>query len=190
MALRAAQAFGADVLSTTISSEQFDEAGVRRDKAVANGSIDDGQVQLFKEDWRDIAKVGGRRSERLVSVEMIEAVDWRDYPAFFQALEDNITPDGMIGMQAICVPDRRYERTKNTDDFIARFVFPGGFLPSVGTISKVISKHTRLQLLDVDDFGWHYAETLRHWRHNMDSQLDQVRAMGLDERFILSLIHI
>ena len=184
MALRAAQAFGADVLSTTISSEQFDEAAVRRDKAVANGSIDDGQVQLFKEDWRDIAKVGGRRSERLVSVEMIEAVDWRDYPAFFQALEDNITPDGMIGMQAICVPDRRYERTKNTDDFIARFVFPGGFLPSVGTISKVISKHTRLQLLDVDDFGWHYAETLRHWRHNMDSQLDQVRAMGLDERFI------
>ena len=184
MALRAAEAYGADVVSTTISSEQYDEAVIRRDQAVAEGRIDHDQVKLHKEDWRDIARVSGRRSERLVSVEMIEAIDWRDYPAFFQALEANITPDGMIGMQAICVPDRRYERTKNTDDFIARFVFPGGFLPSVGTIAKVISKHTRLQLLDVDDFGWHYAETLRRWRHNMDTQLDEVRAMGLDERFI------
>ncbi len=184
MALRAAQAFGADVVSTTISGEQYDEAVVRRDKAVADGEIGPDQVKLHKEDWRDIAQVSGRRSDRLVSVEMIEAVDWRDYPAFFQALEANIEPDGMIGMQAICVPHRRYERTKNTDDFIARFVFPGGFLPSVGTISKIIAKHTRLQLLDVDDFGWHYAETLRRWRHNMDSQLDEVRAMGLDERFI------
>ena len=184
MALRAAETYGADVVSTTISSEQFDEAVVRRDQAIAGGRIDHDQVKLHKEDWRDIAKLSGRRSERLVSVEMIEAVDWRDYPAFFQALEANVAADGMIGMQAICVPDRRYERTKNTEDFIARFVFPGGFLPSVGTISKVISKHTRLQLLDVDDFGWHYAETLRRWRHNMDSQLDQVRAMGLDERFI------
>ena len=184
MALRAAEAYGADVVSTTISSEQYDEAVIRRDQAVAEGRISRDQVKLHKEDWRDIARVSGRRSERLVSVEMIEAIDWRDYPAFFQALEANIAADGMIGMQAICVPDRRYERTKNTDDFIARFVFPGGFLPSVGTIAKVISKHTRLQLLDVDDFGWHYAETLRRWRHNMDTQLDEVRAMGLDERFI------
>ena len=141
MALRAAEAYGADVVSTTISSEQYDEAVIRRDQAVAEGRIDHDQVKLHKEDWRDIARVSGRRSERLVSVEMIEAIDWRDYPAFFQALEANITPDGMIGMQAICVPDRRYERTKNTDDFIARFVFPGGFLPSVGTIAKIISKH-------------------------------------------------
>ena len=184
MALRAAEAFGADVLSTTISEEQFDEANKRRDAAVAAQRIRDGQVTLLKEDWRDIARVGRRRSDRLVSVEMIEAVDWRDYPAFFQALEANITPDGMIGLQAICVPDRRYERTKNTDDFIARFVFPGGFLPSVGTISKVVSQHTRLQLVDVDDFGWHYAETLRRWRDNLDSQVDEIKALGLDERFI------
>ena len=115
---------------------------------------------------------------------MIEAVDWRDYPRFFSKIEECLAPDGMAGLQAICVPDKRYERTKNTEDFIRRFVFPGGFLPSVGAISHAVSRHTRLQLLDVEDFGAHYAETLRRWRVRFDEKLDQVRTLGLDDRFI------
>lgn len=184
LALRAAGTFGADVVSTTISSEQFDEANVRVAAAAEKGEFNAAQVRLLKADWRDMASASGRRSERLVSIEMIEAVDWRDYPEFFQALEANITPDGLIGLQAITVPDQRYERTKNTEDYIARFVFPGGFLPSVGTIADVVSKHTGLRMLDVDDFGHHYAETLRRWRASFDSRLDEVRALDLDDRFI------
>ncbi len=184
MALRAAQEFDARVTSTTISREQYAEANRRVKSAEAHESIRPGQVRLLQTDWRDLADATQGRADRLVSVEMIEAVDWRDYPRFFQAIEANIAADGMAGIQAICVPDRRYERTKNTEDFIARFVFPGGFLPSIGKITHVISRHTRLHLLDVEDFGAHYAATLRHWRTRFDDRLDDIRSLGLDDRFI------
>jgi cyclopropane-fatty-acyl-phospholipid synthase len=184
MALRAAQEFDARVTSTTISREQYAEANRRMKSAEAHESIRPGQVQLLQTDWRDLADATKGRADRLVSVEMIEAVDWRDYPRFFQAIEANIAADGMAGIQAICVPDRRYERTKNTEDFIARFVFPGGFLPSIGKITHVISRHTKLHLLDVEDFGAHYAATLRQWRTRFDDRLDDIRGLGLDDRFI------
>ncbi len=184
MALRAASEFHAQVTTTTISREQFAEANRRVKSAEAHQTITPGQIRLLEDDWRDLADRAGGRADRLVSVEMIEAVDWRDYPDFFKAIEANITTDGMAGIQAICVPDRRYERTKNTEDFIARFVFPGGFLPSIGTIAQVISRHTRLQLLDVEDFGAHYAETLRQWRERFDGRVEEILALGLDDRFI------
>ncbi len=184
MALRAAEQFGALVTSTTISQEQYAEANRRRKSAEAHQTIQPDQIRLLTEDWRDLSSLVLEPADRLVSVEMIEAVDWRDYPDFFRAIEANITRDGMVGMQAICVPDRRYERTKNTEDFIARFVFPGGFLPSIGKITDVISRHTQLQLLDVEDLGAHYAETLRQWRAAFDSRVEDIRAMDLDDRFV------
>ena len=184
MALRAASEFGARVTTTTISREQFAEANRRVKSAEAYETIEAGQIRLLEEDWRDLRGAVDQPADRLVSVEMIEAVDWRDYPDFFKAIEANIATDGMAGLQAICVPDRRYERTKNTEDFIARFVCPGGFLPSIGKISDVIARHTHLQLLDVEDFGAHYAETLRQWRMRFDDRLDEIRELGLDDRFI------
>ena len=184
MALRAATEFGAKVTTTTISREQYAEANRRVKSAEAHETIQPDQIRLLEEDWRDLASAAGSPADRLVSVEMIEAVDWRDYPEFFKAIEANIAADGMAGLQAICVPDRRYERTKNTDDFIARFVFPGGFLPSIGKIAEVISRHTHLQLLDVEDFGAHYAETLRQWRIRFDDRVDEIKELGLDDRFI------
>ncbi|NNE95702.1 MAG: class I SAM-dependent methyltransferase [Acidimicrobiales bacterium] len=183
MALRAASRFGAHVTTTTISREQHAEANRRFKAAEAHEIILPQQIRLLEHDWRDLSALT-RPAQRLVSVEMIEAVHWRDYPRFFQEIEANLTSDGVAGLQAICVPHRRYERTKNTEDFIARFVFPGGFLPSVTKISDVISRHTHLQLLDVEDFGAHYAETLRQWRVRFDAKLDQVRSLGLDTRFI------
>jgi cyclopropane-fatty-acyl-phospholipid synthase len=119
----------------------------------------------------------------VVSIEMIEAVDWRDYQRFFSTIERCLTPDGMVGLQAICVPDSRYQRTKNTEDFIRRFVFPGGFLPSIGSITAAVSRSTRLQVLDVEDFSAHYAETLRQWRDRFEQRWADARALGLDERF-------
>ncbi len=175
MALRAADQVGCEITTTTISEEQLTEAR-RRIDAAGHGD----RVTVLDSDWRDLDGT----YDRIVSIEMIEAVDWRDYDRFFSTIESCLAPDGLVGIQAICIPDRRYGRTKNTEDYIRRFVFPGGFLPSIGSITGSVSDSTRLQVLDVEDFTAHYAETLRRWREDFDAQLPQVRALGLDERFI------
>jgi cyclopropane-fatty-acyl-phospholipid synthase len=174
-ALRAADTTGCSVTTTTISDEQLKEA--RRRVAVAGRSD---SVELLNRDWRDLEG----QFDRIVSIEMIEAVDWLDYDHYFRTIESCLVPDGLVAIQAICVPDRRYERTKNTEDFIRRFVFPGGFLPSLGAIGRSVSSATRLQMVDVEDLSAHYAETLRRWRLRFDEREEEVQALGLDQRFI------
>ena len=174
LALRAGEAIGCDVTTTTVSIEQQREAEAR----VASAGLSD-RISVLGSDWRDLTG----RYDRIVSIEMIEAVDWRDYERFFATIGRCLKPNGLVGLQAICVPDRRYERTKKTEDFIRRFIFPGGFLPSIGAVTKAVAKATNLQLIDVEDFSAHYAETLRRWRIRFDDQLAEVRALGLDDRF-------
>lgn len=173
-ALRAVDVTGCQVTTTTISSNQLREARLRVRRA---GFIDD--ITLLDSDWRDLQGT----FDRVVSIEMIEAVDWRDYGRYFDTIERCLEPGGLVGIQAICVPDRRYERTKNTEDFIRRFVFPGGFLPSIGAIGRAVTRSTQLQIIGVEDFSAHYAETLRRWRTRFDERIDDVKALGLDERF-------
>jgi cyclopropane-fatty-acyl-phospholipid synthase len=174
LALRAAETIGCPITTTTISDEQFHEAARRIDDAGASST-----VTLLGADWRDL----DGRFDRVASIEMIEAVDWRDYERYFATIERCLEPDGLAAIQAICVPDRRYERTKNTQDFIRRFIFPGGFLPSIGAISRSVTKATRLQVIDVEDLSAHYAETLRRWRRRFEERIDDVKALGPDERF-------
>lgn len=174
LALRAAESLGCPVTTTTISAEQGAEA---RRRVEAAGLTD--RIAVLDKDWRDL----DGRFDRIVSIEMIEAVDWRHYDRFFATLDRLVEPDGLVGLQAICVPDRRYDRTKKTEDFIRRFVFPGGNLPSIGSISRSVARATRLQILDVEDFSAHYAETLARWRTEFDAKIGEVRALGLDERF-------
>ncbi|MDH4363404.1 MAG: cyclopropane-fatty-acyl-phospholipid synthase family protein [Acidimicrobiia bacterium] len=174
LALRAAGSLGCPVTTTTISAEQRAEA---RRRVEAAGLTD--RITVLDKDWRDLQG----RFDRVVSIEMIEAVDWRHYDRFFATLDRLVAPDGLVGLQAICVPDRRYERAKKTEDFIRRFVFPGGNLPSIGSITRAVAHSTRLQILDVEDFSAHYAETLARWRTEFDAKIDEVRALGLDDRF-------
>ncbi len=174
MALRAAEERGASVTTTTVSDRQFEEASIRVEQSSAAD-----RVTLLNRDWRELRGT----FDRIVSIEMIEAVDWREYNRFFATIERCLSSDGMVGIQAICVPDRRYDRTKNTEDFIRRFVFPGGFLPSIGAITKSLSRSTRLQLLDVEDFSFHYANTLRLWRQQFETRRSDIVALGLDDRF-------
>jgi len=174
LALRAAEHHGAKVTTTTVSGRQLAEA-----KARAATSAAAERINVLGRDWRDLSGV----YQRVVSIEMIEAVDWRDYDRFFATIERCLTPDGMVGLQAICVPDRRWSRTKNTEDFIRRFVFPGGLLPSIGTVVSAVARSTRLQVLDVEDFTAHYAETLRRWRARFDAAGPEIAELGLDERF-------
>ena len=174
MAIRAAGTTGCRVTTTTISDEQLTEA---RDRVADAGLAD--RVTVLDHDWRDL----DGRHDRVVSIEMIEAVDWRDYDAYFQTIERCLAPDGLAAIQAICLPDQRWARAKNTEDFIRRFVFPNGYLPSVGAISDSVRRSTRMHVVGVDDYTEHYAETLRRWRETFDERLDEVAALGLDERF-------
>ncbi len=173
MAIRAAER-GSEVTTTTISAEQLREA----QKRVANAGLAD-RVRVLDVDWRDL----DGRFDRIVSIEMIEAVNWRDYDDFFATIERRLRPGGRVALQAIVLPDDRWHRAKKTEDFIRRFVFPNGYLPSVGAIEDSLARATRLQITEVHDYAEHYAETLRRWRERFDTRLDDVAALGLDERF-------
>jgi cyclopropane-fatty-acyl-phospholipid synthase len=174
MAIRAAGERGARVTTTTISSAQLAEAQRRVEAA---GLAD--RVTLLDTDWRDLSGV----YDRLVSIEMIEAVDWRDYDAFFGRIEALLVPGGRAALQAICLPDDRWGRAKSTEDFIRRFVFPNGFLPSVAAMRESVERATSMRVVDVEDYTEHYAETLRRWRARFDERIDEVAALGLDARF-------
>lgn len=174
LAIRAAESTGCHVTTTTISSEQLAEARRRVDAA---GYAD--RVELLDRDWRDLSG----SFDRIVSIEMIEAVDWRDYDAYFSMIERCMKPDGLVAIQAICLPDSRYDRAKNTEDFIRHFVFPNGTVASIGAISKSVNRATGMQIIGVEDFSGHYAETLRRWRLRFEEHLDDIRGLGLDDRF-------
>jgi cyclopropane-fatty-acyl-phospholipid synthase len=173
-ALRAAQTTGCRVTTTTVSAEQFRLA---RERVKAAGLT--ASVTVLDQDWRHLTGT----FDRVASIEMIEAVDWRDYDAFFRMIEGRLRPDGLAALQAICLPDRRYERAKNTEDFIRHFVFPGGFLPSLGAITRSTARATGLLVVGVDDYTAHYVETLRRWRARFEENEMAVAALGLDERF-------
>jgi cyclopropane-fatty-acyl-phospholipid synthase len=177
LAVHAARSRGCAVTTTTISAEQHHAVRRRtREEGVEH------LVDALELDWRDLPTLG-RRFDRVVSIEMIEAVEWRDYRTYFDTVERCLAPDGMVGMQAICLPDRRFQASKFHEDFIRRFVFPGGMLPSTGALIDAACTRGRLQLLDVEDLSSHYAETLRRWRHRFDDHLDEIGRLGLDDRF-------
>ena len=173
MAIRAAGR-GADVTTTTISAEQLREAQQR----VTDAGLAD-RVTVLDVDWRDLEG----SFDRIVSIEMIEAVNWRDYDDFFATIEQRLRPGGRVALQAIVLPDDRWHRAKKTEDFIRRFVFPNGYLPSIGAIEDSLARATRLRVVEVHDYTEHYAETLRQWRERFDARIDEVAALGLDERF-------
>jgi cyclopropane-fatty-acyl-phospholipid synthase len=168
---------GCEVTTTTVSGAQH---GAVLERARRHGVAD--RVVALEHDWRDLTALG-RRFDRVVSIEMIEAVDWRDYRRFFATIEGCMTTDGAAGLQAILIPDRRFQASKYSEDFIRRFVFPGGMLPSLGAIVDAACNAGRLQLFDLEDISRHYAETLHRWRDRFEARIDDVHALGLDDRF-------
>ena len=161
MALHAAGHYGCRVTTTTISREQYELARERIDAA---GLAD--------------------RITLLVSIEMIEAVGYRYYDAYFRQCGALLKPDGMMLLQAITIADQRYESARNAVDFIQRHIFPGSCIPSVTVITDAVTRVTDMRLVDLLDIGVHYATTLRCWRENLFANLEQVRALGYPEEFI------
>lgn len=174
-ALHAAQHYGCHVTTTTISQEQFRMAQNR----VLKAGLED-RVTVLLQDYRDLEGT----YDKLVSIEMIEAVGHEYYPQFFSKCNSLLKPDGLGLIQAITIDDRQYEVAKNTVDFIQRYIFPGGCLPSVSVMGDMVREHTDLRVTHLEDLTRHYALTLKHWRQCFLERLDDVRALGYSEEFI------
>jgi cyclopropane-fatty-acyl-phospholipid synthase len=174
-ALHAAGRTGCRVTTTTISRQQYELA---RERVLAAGLGD--RVDVRFADYREL----NGRFDKLVSIEMIEAVGHANLPAYFRACNDRLRPGGAMFLQAITNPERDYAASLRNVDFIKRYVFPGGQLVSLGAICDAVARTGALQPTRLEDVTAHYAETLRHWRARMNENRAQMRALGLDERFL------
>lgn len=174
LAVHAASRYGCRVTTTTISAEQHDHAS----KLVAELGLA-GRVDVLDVDYRDLTGT----YDKIVSVEMIEAVDWRDHPEFFSTLAARVRPGGKVVLQAIVIADGSYERAKRHTDFIKAFVFPGGCLPSVRSIERSARATGVLRTAEVTHVGRHYPETLRRWQQNIELNRDAMRDLGFDDGF-------
>lgn len=173
-AVHAASTYGCRVTTTTISDRQFEFATERVRRA---GLVE--RVTVLHDDYRDLAGT----YDKLASIEMIEAVDWRDYDTFFATCRRLLTADGVAGLQAIVIEPQRFDRAKTTQDFIKDFIFPGGCLPSVDALVHSATRSTDLTLTGLDDYGTHYAETLRRWRAALEANRHRLHELGLGEAF-------
>ncbi len=175
LAVHAAQAFGARVTTTTISVEQHRYA---TDLVARLGLAD--RVTVLLEDYRDLTGT----YDKLVSVEMVEAVDWRDQQTFFKTCNQLLEPDGRMALQAITVADNRFDRVRNTEDFIKRFVFPGSCIPSVDAITRASARSGDFWVTQLDEFPQHYAETLHRWRDRLHDADDKARGRGYGDALL------
>lgn len=174
-ALHAAGRYGCRVTTTTISEKQYELARQR----VREAGLED-RIEVLLEDYRDLKG----SFDKLVSIEMIEAVGHRFFETYFRMCSRLLKPQGMMLLQAITIADQEYERARRSVDFIQRYIFPGGCLPSVAAITDSIARVTDMRLFHLEDIGPHYATTLRHWRKRFLANLDRVRALGFSESFI------
>lgn len=171
LALTAAGEFGAEVTTTTISKNQYDTASRR----VAEAGLAH-RVTPLQEDYRELQGT----FDKVISCEMIEAVGARYLPEFLQRCAARLRPGGVLGLQAITIADQHYESALRSVDYIKRHVFPGSFIPSVTAITNAATRHTDLRLVKMEDFGLHYAETLRLWRQAWNEKRNEIERLGGD----------
>ncbi len=174
MAIHAARRSGCRVTTTTISREQHELAARR----VREAGLED-QVTVLLEDYRDLEG----RFDRLVSVEMIEAVGWQYFDDYFRRCDELLTGDGLMLLQAITIDDRIYELEKASKSFANTHVFPGGCLPSEGLITNCLERVTSMKQVWRDDITAHYPPTLAEWRERFFAAWERLRERGYDERF-------
>ena len=175
LAIYAARHYGVQVTTTTISDAQHNYA----QQQIAEAGLTE-QITLLKQDYRLLEG----RYDRLVSIEMIEAVGHEYLPGFFNKLNTLLKDDGLILLQAITIADHRYDSYRTSVDFIQKYIFPGGCLPSVTRMTQLLSEQTKMQKLQLWDFGLDYAATLKDWRLNFERNLTSIKALGYDQAFI------
>lgn len=174
MAIYAAQHYGCRVTTTTISAEQYRYAV---DKVKSLGLQN--QIDVLFEDYRNLEG----HYDKLVSIEMIEAVGHQYYRDYFSTINRLLKPDGLMAIQAITIPDQRYHRATRSVDFIQKYIFPGGCLPSIATMAQHIGRHSDMRIVRVDDIASHYAKTLASWRRRFLDNQYAVQKLGFTEQF-------
>ncbi len=174
-ALHAARHHGCRVTSVTLSAEQQGYAQAR--------ILEAGLQERITVELRDYRDFHGR-FDKLVSIEMIEAIGASQLPTYFSRLSGLLRDDGLALVQAITIEDHRYQRSLREVDFIKRHVFPGSFIPSTSAMLAAMARYSDLALLDLQEIGGSYALTLRAWRQRFEPARERVLALGCDERFI------
>lgn len=174
-AIHAAKYYGCRVTTTTISEQQFDYAK----QAVKAAGLED-RITLLLQDYRDLQG----NFDKLVSIEMIEAVGHEFHDRFFKKCRDLLKPDGQMLLQAITIADQRYDQYKTSVDFINRYIFPGGCLASVTDMSRTMTTHTDMRVIHLEDIGPHYATTLHHWHDRFLVRIEDVRKLGYSDVFL------
>ena len=175
LAIHAAGRYGCRVTTTTISRAQYDWA---RERIAAAGLGK--RITLLLEDYRELSG----RFDKLVSIEMIEAVGARYLDGYFRQCSALLAGDGAMLLQAITIQDQLYEQALRSVDYIQRYIFPGSFIPSVAALTASIGRSGDLKLFHLEDIGPHYARTLAEWRRNFLTHLPQVRALGYSDSFV------
>jgi len=175
LAIYAAQNYAVKVTTTTISDAQYDYTKARIE---ALGLTDN--ITLLKQDYRELTG----EYDKLVSIEMIEAVGHEYLASFFETCNKHLKSDGKMLIQAITISDQRYHSYRKGVDFIQRYIFPGGCLPSVSVMTNNVSNKTDMVVTGLHDIGQDYARTLNHWHQRFDDALDKVKQLGYDDTFI------
>ena len=175
MAIYMAEQYGCQVTTTTISEEQHAYAEQKiKERGLEN------RITLHKEDYRNLTGT----YDKLVSIEMIEAVGKQFLPSYIKVCESLLKSGGLMAIQAITIADQRYDYYSNNVDFIQKYIFPGGFLPSVTSLTQATTKYSDLVTRDLFDIGLDYAKTLNEWHLRFNRAESEVRSFGYDDRFV------
>ncbi len=174
-AIYMAKTYGCKVTTLTISEEQYKFAKER----IAEEKLED-KITILVKDYRLMEGA----FDKIVSIEMLEAVGEEYYTEYFKKCSDLLKKDGIFAIQAITCPDSRFESLKNGVDWIQKHVFPGSLLPSVGAINQAVNSTSNLTLVDLKDIGLHYAHTLNVWYKTFNEKLEEVKKLGFDDYFI------
>ena len=179
LAIHAASSYGCRVVTTTISREQYAHVT----QAVQEAGLDD-RVTVITADYRDLPRLLDRRFDKVVSIEMIEAVGYRYLDRFFEVCDRMTKPGGAMLLQSIVIADALYDAYRGSVDVIQRYIFPGGFLPSLGDLQRRVASGTRFQLTDLHDITEHYPKTLRLWRERLLASRPRLRELGYPDALL------
>lgn len=173
-ALEAVKTTGCHITGITVSSEQYELARQR----VKQAGLDD-KITILFQDYRRVTGL----FDKIVSIEMLEAVGHRYLGTFFKTCDRLLKPAGRLVIQVITIPDQSYETYRHKSDWIKKYIFPGGHLPSVTALSSAVTKNTGLLMEQLEDIGIHYARTLKDWREKFLNNVDKIRELGFDDVF-------
>ncbi len=178
-AIHAAKHYGCRVTTTTISREQYNHATAAIERAGLSS-----QINVLNIDYRDLPRVLNQQFDKLVSIEMIEAVGQQFLNQYFETCERLVKPGGLMLLQSIVIADELYSSYRRSVDFIQRYIFPGGFLPSVGDIRQRLKDVTAFQVTDFHDITDHYPRTLQLWQSRFRSNWRQLESCGYSTRLL------